>query len=116
MVRAAVCHRRDRDLGAVVELGVMDGRSKRIAKRRVALWAKNHSYGNETIPPPAAATPIPPPALPSGPNKPIADINCSDFSTHAAAQQWFRQHGGSPSNNVAGLDHDHDGLACESLP
>jgi Excalibur calcium-binding domain len=94
----------------------MDGRSKRIAKRRVALWAKNHSYGNETIPPPAAATPIPPPALPSGPNKPIADINCSDFSTHAAAQQWFRQHGGSPSNNVAGLDHDHDGLACESLP
>jgi hypothetical protein len=46
----------------------------------------------------------------------VADVNCSDFPTHAAAQQWFEQHGGSASNDVAGLDGDHDGVACESLP
>jgi hypothetical protein len=56
------------------------------------------------------------PASSAGPDKPISEINCSDFSTHAAAQRWFHQHGGSPSNDVAGLDGDHDGLACESLP
>jgi len=50
------------------------------------------------------------------PNKPISDTNCSDFPTHDAAQRWFDQHGGSPSSDVAGLDGDHDGLACESLP
>ncbi len=79
-------------------------------------WAKRHGYGNETVPPPTPATPTRPPAPLSGPNKPVADVNCSDFSTHAAAQRWFEQHGGSPSNDVAGLDRDHDGLACESLP
>src|SRR5262249_58597851 len=52
----------------------------------------------------------------AGPNKPISEINCSDFSTHAAAQQCVTAHGGSSSNNVAGLDGDHDGIACESLP
>ncbi len=44
------------------------------------------------------------------------DKNCSDFSTHAEAQAWFVGHGGSASNDVAGLDADHDGVACESLP
>jgi hypothetical protein len=62
----------------------------------------------------AQASPSPPPS--GGPDKPISEINCSDFATHAAAQQWFHQHGGSPSNDVAGLDGDHDGVACESLP
>ena len=45
-----------------------------------------------------------------------ADKNCSDFSTQQEAQQYFDSHGGSPSNNVDGLDADHDGVACESLP
>ena len=44
------------------------------------------------------------------------DKNCSDFSTQAQAQAWFVAHGGSASNDVAGLDADHDGIACESLP
>jgi hypothetical protein len=44
------------------------------------------------------------------------DKNCSDFSTQAEAQSWFDSHGGSASNDVAGLDTDHDGVACESLP
>jgi hypothetical protein len=78
-------------------------------------WATTHGHGNETAPP-RATKPTPPPGGSSGPNKPVADVNCSDFSTHAAAQSWFEQQGGSASNDVAGLDHDHDGLACESPP
>jgi hypothetical protein len=44
------------------------------------------------------------------------DKNCSDFSTQHKAQRWFKKHGGSKKNNVAGLDADHDGIACEDLP
>jgi hypothetical protein len=44
------------------------------------------------------------------------DKNCSDFATHQEAQQYFESHGGSASNNVDGLDSNHDGIACESLP
>lgn len=44
------------------------------------------------------------------------DRNCSDFSTQEAAQDYFDSRGGSPTNNVDGLDRDHDGIACESLP
>ncbi len=43
------------------------------------------------------------------------DKNCSDFKTWQEAQSYFESHGGSSSNNVDGLDRDHDGLACESL-
>ena len=87
--------------------------------------ANAHGYGTGSASSQTSATPVPAPphtttAPPStasnGPNKPVADVNCSDFPTHAAAQQWFERHGGSPSNDVAGLDRDHDGLACESLP
>jgi hypothetical protein len=63
-----------------------------------------------------APTPPPPSSSSGGPNKPISEINCSDFPTHAAAQRWFDAHGGSASNNVAGLDGNHDGVACQSLP
>jgi hypothetical protein len=45
-----------------------------------------------------------------------AGVNCSDFANQAAAQKFFDSHGGSPSNDVEGLDRDHDGIACESLP
>lgn len=45
-----------------------------------------------------------------------ADKNCSDFTTQQQAQQYFTSHGGSPSNDVDGLDRDHDGIACEGLP
>ncbi len=45
-----------------------------------------------------------------------ADKDCSDFATQAQAQAWFDSHGGSPSKDVGGLDSDHDGKACESLP
>lgn len=44
------------------------------------------------------------------------DYNCSDFSSHWAAQSCFNACGGSSSYNWSGLDRDHDGSACESLP
>jgi hypothetical protein len=86
-------------------------------------WARSH--GATGTPPPPAATstststrpaPARTPAPASGPDKPVADVNCADFSTHAAAQRWFQQHGGSATDDVAGLDGNHNGVACESLP
>jgi hypothetical protein len=44
-----------------------------------------------------------------------ADKNCSDFSNQAQAQAFFISAGG-PSSDPNGLDADHDGVACESLP
>lgn len=44
------------------------------------------------------------------------DKDCSDFNTQQEAQAYFNANGGSPSNNIDGLDDDHDGIACESLP
>lgn len=47
---------------------------------------------------------------PAGP-----DRDCGDFATHAEAQAFFLAAGG-PDRDPHGLDADHDGLACESLP
>jgi len=41
--------------------------------------------------------------------------NCSDFSSHAEAQEIFEYCGGV-TNDIHRLDADKDGLACESLP
>ena len=43
------------------------------------------------------------------------DYNCSDFSTQAEAQAFFKKVGGR-GNDVNRLDGDKDGVACESLP
>jgi len=43
------------------------------------------------------------------------DYDCSDFSSHSEAQDFFESEGG-PSNDPHGLDRDGDGLACETLP
>ncbi len=65
----------------------------------------------------SATTPAQPaPSSAGAPNKPVSEVNCSDFATHAAAQQWFTAHGGSAANDVAGLDGNHDGTACQDLP
>lgn len=45
-----------------------------------------------------------------------SDVNCADFDNHAQAQSFFKGTGGSTSNDPYGLDRDHDGLACETLP
>ena len=43
------------------------------------------------------------------------DYNCDDFTTRDEALRYFESQGGSPANNVDGLDNNHDGIACESL-
>lgn len=40
--------------------------------------------------------------------------DCSDFATQHQAQRWFKKH--HPHRDPAGLDTDHDGVACEDLP
>jgi hypothetical protein len=55
-----------------------------------------------------------PPIEPVPPN-PGDTVNCSDFATHAEAQEWhdfyFPYYG-----DIANLDGDANGIACESLP
>jgi hypothetical protein len=75
-------------------------------------WTRRHHAGT---PASAATHGTAQPTTSSTPGA-VGDVNCSDFVTHAAAQQWFKAHGGSPGDDIAGLDRDHDGLACESLP
>lgn len=43
------------------------------------------------------------------------DYDCSDFSTHREAQDFFEENGGT-GNDYHGLDRDGDGIACETLP
>lgn len=45
----------------------------------------------------------------------VADRDCGDFDTQAAAQDFFLDAGG-PRNDPHGLDYDGDGVACESNP
>ncbi|MGI6740142.1 MAG: thermonuclease family protein [Brevefilum sp.] len=67
---------------------------------------------------PSDPTSAPAPAQPSDGGDCICsrDYNCSDFTTHDAAQACFESCGGSPAYNWSGLDRDRDGLACEWLP
>ena len=65
-------------------------------------------------PPPTSPPPTSPPS--SGVCNCSIDYNCSDFATHAAAQECFESCGGGPGYNWSGLDGDGDGEACESLP
>jgi hypothetical protein len=54
--------------------------------------------------------------VPTGASPAVAgSVNCSDFGSQAAAQRWYINHGG-PQSDPAGLDTDHDGVACESNP
>jgi hypothetical protein len=43
------------------------------------------------------------------------DYDCSDFSTHREAQDFFEENGG-PDDDYYNLDRDGDGEACETLP
>lgn len=44
-----------------------------------------------------------------------ADKDCADFATQKDAQLFFLDAGG-PASDPHGLDHDGDGIACESNP
>ncbi len=48
-------------------------------------------------------------------NTEYGDYDCSDFSTQAEAQEFFKAEGG-PMEDYHNLDRDNDGVACESLP
>lgn len=41
------------------------------------------------------------------------DLDCSDFSTHEEAQEFYEN---EDPDNWHGLDGDEDGVACELLP
>ena len=45
-----------------------------------------------------------------------SDVNCKNFDTRAHAQSFFNGTGGSTTSDPYGLDGDHDGKACETLP
>ena len=51
----------------------------------------------------------------SGPAQAVADRDCSDFATQAAAQRFYVDQGG-PRRDPHRLDADDDGRACDSLP
>jgi hypothetical protein len=41
--------------------------------------------------------------------------HCGAFEAQGDAEAYFLEHGGSPKRNVAGMDGDGDGVACEAL-
>ena len=88
--------------------------AQQIIATRWVQWDRTHGSSDPGEGAPATTTS--PPASSGTPNKPVSEVNCSDFSTHAAAQRWFDGHGGSATNDVAGLDGNADGVACSSLP
>jgi len=45
-----------------------------------------------------------------------SDVDCSDFDTFKHALSFFRGTGGSTTNDRYGLDREHDGKPCETLP
>ncbi len=65
------------------------------------------------VPQPVVPQPVVP--QPVAPTNPGNSKNCGDFSSHAEAQAWFDKY--FPFfGDVAKLDRDNDGVACESLP
>ncbi len=59
-------------------------------------------------------TPTPTPMSVDFP-KPLPDHNCSDFYIWSEAQAFFESQGG-PGSDPHQLDHDGDGIACQTLP
>lgn len=56
----------------------------------------------------------PPPPPPSNPGNPGDSVNCGDFRNWADAQNWFNTY--YPAyGDIAKLDQDNDGIACEAL-
>ena len=66
---------------------------------------------------PAAATPPPRSSYYNPPGwDGVSDVNCKAFDTKEHAQSFFLGTLGSTTNDPYGLDGDHDGRACETLP
>ena len=71
------------------------------------------SLPGSATPTPGSQAPTPTPGTAYDPDGP--DRNCSDFDTWAEAQAFYEAAGG-PETDRHRLDHDGDGIACESLP
>ena len=54
------------------------------------------------------------PFIPTTPPNPGDAVDCSDFGSHADAQQWYDRHLAA-YGDVGQLDHDDTGIACEAL-
>lgn len=76
------------------------------------LWAEDACLENQTESP---STETQTPADTSSIICSSNTYNCTDFKTHAEAQQVFNFCGGV-NNDIHRLDSDGDGVACESLP
>lgn len=77
--------------------------------RVISLWPQVWSYEGERFRVPRAGLPVEtPPARP-------ADVNCTDFTTWAAAQAFFGKYY-AYYGDFAKLDSDGDLIACELLP
>ncbi len=57
-----------------------------------------------------------PPAVAAPCDCAVSDYNCDHFRTQREAQACYDACGGTASNNKWGLDRDHDGRVCETLP
>lgn len=98
------------------------GTSQRILLGSTA--ALSDAVGNLTVcvPPPPPAPPVvtppvvtPPVVPPAPPANPGDSVNCNNFPNWRAAQDWFNRY--YPYyGDVARLDGNNDGIACESLP
>ena len=68
----------------------------------------------------AFTIPLTPPATSSSRYAPCncsgPDLNCSNFYSHSSAQACYDYCISAGFDDVFGLDGDHNGLACESLP
>jgi putative cell wall-binding protein len=92
------------------------GATQRILLGGTSALGDDIATGTICPPPPVVTTPAPPSnPVPTKPANPGDTKNCTDFPTQKAAQAWFNTY--YPYyGDVAGLDADHDGVACESLP
>ena len=70
--------------------------------------------GAPGVPKEDSPTPDSTPGPPVGGDNDFVDRNCSDFGTWREAQDFFEAEGG-PAEDPHGLDHNGDGIVCESL-
>lgn len=97
----------DRRGNAVKTVGTRSGVYRVYDHDTATLWGT-------TSRPVRVVAPTQPPPPPPPPN-PGDAVNCSDFSTWRAAQNWYEKY--FPYyGDVAHLDADHDRIACETLP
>jgi micrococcal nuclease len=87
------------------EFGALEAAAQAADRGLWAFESDSSTATPTTASPTDGATPIPPAD---------GDYDCSDFETHAAAQEFFEQH--NPTADPHDLDGDGNGQACESLP